>query len=49
MQTSERTLSALDLVNDYYLNLLDCGSSNVLAIALGNTVYLCDASNGATS
>ncbi|KAB2051611.1 hypothetical protein ES319_A12G066200v1, partial [Gossypium barbadense] len=31
-----------------YLNLLDWGSSNVLAIALGNTVYLWDASNSST-
>lgn len=49
IQTSERTLDAPDLVDDYYLNLLDWGSSNVLAIALGNTVYLWDASNGAIS
>ncbi|KAK4279796.1 hypothetical protein QN277_011512 [Acacia crassicarpa] len=48
-QSSERTLDAPDLVDDYYLNLLDWGSSNVLAIALGNTVYLWDASNGSTS
>lgn len=48
-QTSERTLDAPDLVDDYYLNLLDWGSSNVLAIALGNTVYLWDATDGATS
>ncbi|KAK6926141.1 Anaphase-promoting complex subunit 4, WD40 domain [Dillenia turbinata] len=48
-QTSERTLDAPDLVDDYYLNLLDWGSSNVLAIALGITVYLWDASNGSTS
>ncbi|KAG7981031.1 hypothetical protein I3843_05G212200 [Carya illinoinensis] len=48
-QTSERTLDAPDLVDDYYLNLLDWGSCNVLAIALGNTVYLWDASNGSTS
>ncbi|GFY83929.1 transducin family protein [Actinidia rufa] len=47
--TSERTLDAPDLVDDYYLNLLDWGSSNVLAIALGNTVYLWDATDGATS
>ena len=38
-----------DIVDDYYLNLLDWGSSNVLAIALGNTVYLQDGSNGSTS
>ncbi|XP_010278840.1 PREDICTED: cell division cycle 20.2, cofactor of APC complex-like [Nelumbo nucifera] len=48
-QSSERTLDAPELVDDYYLNLLDWGSSNVLAIALGNTVYLWDASDGSTS
>ncbi|KAF2306642.1 hypothetical protein GH714_020011 [Hevea brasiliensis] len=48
-QSSERTLDAPDLVDDFYLNLLDWGSSNVLAIALGNTVYLWDASDGSTS
>lgn len=48
-QTSERTLDAPDLVDDFYLNLLDWGSSNVLAIALGHTVYLWDASDGSTS
>ncbi|KAF7147427.1 hypothetical protein RHSIM_Rhsim03G0220500 [Rhododendron simsii] len=47
--TSERTLDAPDLLDDYYLNLLDWGSSNVLAIALGSTVYLWDATDGATS
>nr|GLL38830.1 cell division cycle 20.1, cofactor of APC complex-like [Ipomoea trifida] len=48
-QTSERTLDAPDIVDDYYLNLLDWGSSNVLSIALGSTVYLWDASDGSTS
>lgn len=48
-QSSERTLDAPDLVDDYYLNLLDWGSANVLAIALGNTVYLWDAKDGSTS
>uniref|UniRef100_A0A6V7QXZ8 CDC20/Fizzy WD40 domain-containing protein n=1 Tax=Ananas comosus var. bracteatus TaxID=296719 RepID=A0A6V7QXZ8_ANACO len=48
-QSAERTLDAPDLVDDYYLNLLDWGSSNVLSIALGNTVYLWDASSGSTS
>ncbi|KAK6925622.1 Anaphase-promoting complex subunit 4, WD40 domain [Dillenia turbinata] len=48
-QTSEKTLDAPDLVDDYYLNLLDWGKSNVLAIALENTVYLWDASNGSAS
>ncbi|GAA0167637.1 hypothetical protein Leryth_004639 [Lithospermum erythrorhizon] len=48
-QTSERTLDAPDIMDDYYLNLLDWGSCNVLAIALGHTVYLWDASEGTTS
>ncbi|KAH7538393.1 cell division cycle 20.2, cofactor of APC complex [Ziziphus jujuba] len=48
-QTSERTLDAPELIDDYYLNLLDWGSCNVLAIALANTVYLWDASDGSTS
>jgi cell division cycle protein 20 (cofactor of APC complex) len=42
-------LDAPDIMDDFYLNLLDWGSSNVLAIALGSTVYLWDASNGSTS
>ncbi|WVZ90577.1 hypothetical protein U9M48_036868 [Paspalum notatum var. saurae] len=33
----------------YYLNLLDWGSSNVLSIGLGSTVYLWDASSGSTT
>lgn len=49
MQSSERTLDAPELVDNFYLNLLDWGNSNVLAIALSNTVYLWDASNGSTS
>ncbi|GJN41327.1 hypothetical protein PR202_gn00685 [Eleusine coracana subsp. coracana] len=48
-QSADRTLDAPELVDDYYLNLLDWGSSNVLSIALGNTVYLWDASSGSTS
>ncbi|KAJ1394638.1 WD40/YVTN repeat-like-containing domain superfamily [Sesbania bispinosa] len=48
-QCSERTLDAPDLVDDYYLNLLDWGSGNVLAIALGHTAYLWDATDGSTS
>lgn len=48
-QSAERTLDAPDIVDDYYLNLLDWGSSNVLAIALGPTVYLWDAADGSTA
>ncbi|KAL8534736.1 hypothetical protein ACS0TY_010683 [Phlomoides rotata] len=49
LQTSEKILDAPDLLDDYYLNLLDWGSSNVLSIALGDTVYLWDASDGTSS
>ncbi|CAL5054853.1 unnamed protein product [Urochloa decumbens] len=48
-QSAERTLDAPELVDDYYLNLLDWGSNNVLSIALGDMVYLWDASSGSTS
>ncbi|KAK1557880.1 hypothetical protein Q3G72_033640 [Acer saccharum] len=41
-QKPEKILSAPDLVDDYHLNLLDWGSTNVLAIALESTVYLRD-------
>ncbi|XP_061372122.1 cell division cycle 20.2, cofactor of APC complex-like [Gastrolobium bilobum] len=48
-QSSERTLDAPGIVDDFYLNLLDWGSSNVLSIALENTVYLWNADDGSTS
>ncbi|CAO2163889.1 unnamed protein product [Urochloa humidicola] len=48
-QSAERTLDAPELVDGYYLNLLDWGSNSVLSIALGDTVYLWEASNGPTS
>ena len=35
------------MLDDYYLNLLDWSSKNVVAIALGNTVYLWHATSGA--
>eukprot|EP01018_Ginkgo_biloba_P016633 Gb_04843 [translate_table: standard] len=48
-QSAERTLDAPDLVDDYYLNLLDWSVNNVLSIALGNIVYLWDASDSSIS
>ncbi|KAF9598544.1 hypothetical protein IFM89_028076 [Coptis chinensis] len=48
-QTSERTLDAPDIGDNYYLNLLDWGSNNVFAIGLGNTLYLWDASDSSTT
>lgn len=44
--TPERILDAPDLLDDYYLNLLDWSEQNVLAIALAQTVYLWDAGSG---
>ncbi|KAG5055785.1 hypothetical protein JHK85_008295 [Glycine max] len=48
-QSSEKTLDAPDILDDYYLNLLDWGSGDVLSIALGNTVYLWNASDSSTA
>ncbi|KAF0915230.1 hypothetical protein E2562_034597 [Oryza meyeriana var. granulata] len=45
-QSSERTLDAPGLVDDFYLNILDWGSKNVVSIALGNTLYLWNSSDG---
>ena len=42
----ERILDAPNMSDDYYLNLLDWSSSNVLAVALGGEVYLWDAATG---
>mmetsp|Transcript_26699 Transcript_26699/g.70115 ORF Transcript_26699/g.70115 Transcript_26699/m.70115 type:complete len:460 (-) Transcript_26699:483-1862(-) len=43
----DKILDAPELMDDYYLNLLDWSSSNVLAVALGTTVYLWNAATGA--
>ncbi|XP_059639496.1 cell division cycle 20.2, cofactor of APC complex-like [Cornus florida] len=45
----ERILVVSELLDEFYLNLLDWSSSNIVAIALGNSVYLWNAANGATS
>ncbi|XP_031489550.1 cell division cycle 20.2, cofactor of APC complex-like isoform X1 [Nymphaea colorata] len=45
-QTADTTLEAPELKDDAYLNLLDWSSRNVLAIALGHSLYLWDASEG---
>jgi len=41
-----RILDAPDMLDDYYLNLLSWSSSNVLAVALSQSVYLWDAATG---
>ncbi|KAJ6829672.1 putative cell division cycle 20.2, cofactor of APC complex [Iris pallida] len=48
-QSAERVLDAPDIIDDFYLNLLDWGSRNVLSLALENTVYLWNASDGSSS
>ncbi|XP_018474738.1 cell division cycle 20.2, cofactor of APC complex-like isoform X2 [Raphanus sativus] len=47
--SSWKTLEAPGMVDDFCLNLLDWGSHNVLAIALGYTLYLWDASTNSVS
>jgi WD40 repeat protein len=46
LQAPDRILDAPELLDDYYLNLLDWSSRNVVAVALGSTVYLWDAGSG---
>jgi cell division cycle protein 20 (cofactor of APC complex) len=45
-QVPDRILDAPDLRSDFYLNVLDWSSQNVIAIALGETVYLWNANDG---
>uniref|UniRef100_A0A8D8ETB4 Cell division cycle protein 20 homolog n=1 Tax=Culex pipiens TaxID=7175 RepID=A0A8D8ETB4_CULPI len=42
----ERILDAPDIINDYYLNLMDWSADNVVAVALGSSVYLWNAASG---
>ena len=39
-KTPYRVLDAPDLADDFYLNLVDWSSTNVLAVGLGSCVYL---------
>ncbi|KAL9649813.1 hypothetical protein ABK040_009626 [Willaertia magna] len=45
-QTPEKVLDAPGMVEDYYLNLLDWNSSNILAVALYDSVYLWNGESG---
>jgi cell division cycle protein 20 (cofactor of APC complex) len=45
-QFPEKILDAPDLVDDYYLNLLDWSCDNILAVCLAQTVYLWNANTG---
>ncbi|XP_035909063.1 cell division cycle protein 20 homolog [Anopheles stephensi] len=42
----ERILDAPEIMNDYYLNLMDWSMDNVIAVALGPSVYLWNAATG---
>lgn len=44
--TPERVLDAPGMVDDYYLNLLDWSSTNLVAIALEEAVYIWNAESG---
>lgn len=48
-QNPEKILDAPELLNDYYLNLIDWGSSNILSVCLGQSVYLWNANNSEIS
>jgi len=45
-QVPERILDAPDIINDYYLNLVDWSKNNHLAVALGAHMYLWNAASG---
>lgn len=45
-QAPDRILDAPDIIDDYYLNLIDWSPNNILAAALGSTVYLWNAATG---
>lgn len=45
-QVPERILDAPEILNDYYLNLVDWSAANHLAVALGSRVYIWNAASG---
>lgn len=47
--TPDRVLDAPDLLDDFYLNLLDWSSANEVAIGLGRSVYVWSAEKGSVS
>ncbi|KAG8178686.1 hypothetical protein JTE90_011613 [Oedothorax gibbosus] len=48
-QNPEKILDAPDIMDDYYLNLIDWSSTNILAVALHGTLYLWNGSTGEIS
>jgi cell division cycle 20, cofactor of APC complex len=49
LQTCTSIVDCPDISGDFYTNLIDWGSDNVLSIALQNTVYLWNASGFSAS
>ncbi|CAD7956427.1 unnamed protein product [Amoebophrya sp. A25] len=47
--TPFRTLDAPDLVDDFYLNLLDWSTQNIVAVALGGMIYLWNGNTASTT
>lgn len=45
-QAPDRILDAPDIIDDFYLNLIDWSDSNILAAALGSFIYIWDAATG---
>ncbi|XP_011265571.1 cell division cycle protein 20 homolog [Camponotus floridanus] len=45
-QAADRILDAPEIIDDYYLNLVDWSTSNILAVGLGADVYLWNAGTG---
>ena len=41
-----KVLDAPELADDFYLNLVDWGSKNVLGVGLGNSVYMWNRDGG---
>lgn len=48
-KTPFKVLDAPNLQDDFYLNLVDWSSQNVLSVALGSCVYMWDANNNKVS
>jgi cell division cycle protein 20 (cofactor of APC complex) len=49
LTSPERVLDAPNIVDDYYLNLLDWSCNNQVAIGLGQSVYVWSAETGGVS
>lgn len=41
-----KVLDAPDLADDFYLNLVDWGSTNILGVGLGSCVYMWNSNSG---